>query len=108
MELERTFLALHRLVTADLCTLGKYDAASDNDDDGYDELYLHAVKSTPIYVLRKSVDTCTLVVSAQDYCKKDIEINSEADWAIYRLLITEDGGLPLETVLPEEAGAEDE
>lgn len=100
--MELAFLALHRLVTADLCSLGKYDAASDNDDDGYDELYFHPVESTPIYVLRKSADTCTLVVSAQDFSKKDIEISLEAEWAVYRKLLTEDGGMPLETVLLEE------
>lgn len=102
---DKTFVALHSLVTADLCALGAYDPASDNEDEEYDELYCHPVQKTALYVLRKSASTCTLVLSAQDFDRRDIEINSEEEWEKYRSLLTMEGGLPLDTVPPEEAKA---
>jgi hypothetical protein len=98
------FAQLHRKITADLCALGNYTPADDNDDEEYDELYTHPVQNESIYILRES-DHRTLTISAQDYDFRDIHINSLKEWEQYRKLLTTEGGLPLEKVPPEVAKA---
>jgi hypothetical protein len=102
---DKLFITLHERVAADLCTLGAYEPASDNEDDEYDELYCHSKNPTALYILRKSNATGTLVISAQDFEKRDIAINSIEEWEQIRLRLTAEGGLPLETVPPEEVAA---
>ena len=97
MNPDDEFNKLHKAVTDDLCALGDYEPASDNDDEEYDELYCPPDPEMPaVYILRPSPDKHTLVVSAHDYDLREIEINSLADWEPYRVCLS--GGVPFEAV----------
>ena len=96
-EEDTSFFALYNVVIKDLCTIGGYTPADDNDDDDYDELYCPCYSNMPsVYILRPAPRT--LALSAAEHELRDIVINSLADWEPQLRQLTPEKGVQYEAV----------
>ena len=102
---DHAFLELVVSITEDLLDNG-YALAVDGEDnttvDNYRVMFTHWEEDTPtLYVCRHS-DARTVLITACDFELKEILIHSYEDWAKCSELMTEEGGLPLESQTEEE------
>ena len=97
---DKEFARLLVLIFKDLNLFG-YAESDDCDDDktveNYRMLFTHHKEETPSLYLCRCSDDCTVLITACDFEKKEIEINTTEEWELCRKTMSYENGLPLES-----------